>query len=385
MSKASPSYALAPSSLQDPMRFLFEGLEVRALDRRGKPWFVGKDVCQVLGHENSKQALSRLPGSERATIKIADALGREQPTTIISIAGVFRLAMTSRVDGAERFRAWLTDEVLPQIYTRGTYGTSTLATREADLSALTDAVSAIVPALTAITTTLAALSGRVTALEARPSAPALLTPEEIERRRAISEKRREAGRKGGLARAANQAAREAQLALPAPKGGQKGKPGPLDRPALPAPRLVDGLHPLRFGRVHIKDGAPFEVYSGPVVGADHIANVEAAFSAAFPGYHLGGDWRSARGWDYDWSKDAWPTGHEPAPADVGMVARARRGRVVDQPARVIDDEYGQPVAVEWKGQRSALELESMSAELRRLRYSAGPWRRVAGGYRAELH
>lgn len=147
MSKAASSYALAPTSVQDPMCFLFDGLEVRAVDRGGRPWFVGKDVCRVLGHINKKDALSRLPDAERATVKIPDALGRQQNTTIISIAGVFRLAMTSRVDGADRFRSWVTDEVLPQIYTRGTYAAPsspfTLTTREADLSALVDQVATL--------------------------------------------------------------------------------------------------------------------------------------------------------------------------------------------------------------------------------------------------
>lgn len=157
MSKAIPSYALAPASVQDPMRFLFDGLEVRAVDRDGRPWFVGKDVCQVLGHVNTKDALSRLPDSERSTVKVPDALGRDRDTTIISIAGVFRLAMTSRVDGAERFRSWLTDEVLPQIYTRGSYGPQTV-TLDPESRAL-----------------IANLEARVTALEARPASPTLPT------------------------------------------------------------------------------------------------------------------------------------------------------------------------------------------------------------------
>lgn len=162
MSKATPSYALAPSSDQGPMRFLFDGLEVRAVDREGRPWFVGKDVCRVLGHRDVKQALSRLPDVERATVKVPDRIGRDQNTTIISLAGVFRLAMTSRVDGAARFRAWLTDDVLPQIYTRGSYSGPKLETREADLSALVDQV--------------ASLAQEVATLRSQVSAPAPVLP-----------------------------------------------------------------------------------------------------------------------------------------------------------------------------------------------------------------
>lgn len=155
MSKAISSYALASASNQAPMRFLFDGLEIRAVDRADRAWFVGKDVCAILGHANTKDALSRLPTSERSAVKVPDALGRDQNTTIISISGVFRLAMTSRVTGAERFQSWITDEVLPQIYSRGTYG-------QPD-------TPAVLPLLEKMASAIESLSSRLDALERRPA------------------------------------------------------------------------------------------------------------------------------------------------------------------------------------------------------------------------
>jgi len=131
---------------QDPLRFLFEGLEVRAVDREGNPWFIGLDVCRVLSLGNHKQALSRLPESERATIKIPDALGRERDTTIISLAGVFRLVLTSRVEGAEKFKTFLTGELLPTWYRTGNLPTGQPGP---DVSALASEVAALREQLTA--------------------------------------------------------------------------------------------------------------------------------------------------------------------------------------------------------------------------------------------
>lgn len=93
--------------------------------------------------------LSRLPESERATIDLPDRLGRMQPTTIISLGGVFRLVLTSRVEGAERFKDFLTSKLLPAWYKRGAYTTapapevrtSTKARIESELSALREQVA----------------------------------------------------------------------------------------------------------------------------------------------------------------------------------------------------------------------------------------------------
>ena len=94
--------------------FNFEAYHVRVIDMNSEPWFVGLDVCEALGHRNTKHALSRLDDDERTSLEIADALGRLQPTTVINEAGVWRLVLTSRVEGAEAFKHYLVHEILPR-------------------------------------------------------------------------------------------------------------------------------------------------------------------------------------------------------------------------------------------------------------------------------
>ena len=103
------------------------------------------------------------------------------------------------------------------------------------------------------------------------------------------------------------------------------------------------------------------------------------------------DWRGGqRSWGWDWSRDTWIPGYEPPPANAGLIAQARRGPVPTEAvwrarhARIIDDEYGRAIAVEWKGDHSQRELQTMTEELRRLRYEPKPWTRVRGGWRAAL-
>lgn len=104
--------------------YLFESKEVRVvLDERGEPWFVAADVCAALGIANPRDAVSRLKGKERTTVANPDARAGQgaQVLNIISEAGVYRLVFTSRVEGSERFKDWLAEEVLPSIRKTGSY------------------------------------------------------------------------------------------------------------------------------------------------------------------------------------------------------------------------------------------------------------------------
>lgn len=112
----------------------------------------------------------------RGSSAITDSViaGQTAPL-ILTRSGINLVCILTRKPLGRQIRHWLARDVMTQIADTGSYS-STLTTREADLSALTDAVSAIVPALTAITTTLAALGARVAALETRSeSAPAPTT------------------------------------------------------------------------------------------------------------------------------------------------------------------------------------------------------------------
>lgn len=101
--------------------FQFEEHPVRSLLQGEQPWFVGKDVCDVLALKNSRHALARLAKDERDSVAIDDAIQRKRDTTIVNEPGVFRLIFTSRVPAAERFKRWLAHEVLPALRRTGRF------------------------------------------------------------------------------------------------------------------------------------------------------------------------------------------------------------------------------------------------------------------------
>lgn len=102
---------------------VFEESLVRTVMREGGPWFVGKDVCQVLDISKHHQALDRLDADERGTYNVGTP-GGEQTVIIVSEAGVYRLIFTSRKPSAERFKRWLAHDVLPALRRTGEFRTS---------------------------------------------------------------------------------------------------------------------------------------------------------------------------------------------------------------------------------------------------------------------
>ena len=101
--------------------FNYEGHQVRTVMINGEPWLVAKDVCQVLGIVNSKMATARLPERMKDGVSITDPIGRDQVTTVVSEAGVYKLIFQSRKPEAEKFADWVAEEVLPSIRKTGMY------------------------------------------------------------------------------------------------------------------------------------------------------------------------------------------------------------------------------------------------------------------------
>lgn len=99
-------------------KFDFKGASLRTLtDKAGEPWFVAKDVCDILGHSNVSMALDRLDDDERSKFN----LGRQGETNIVNEAGLYVLVLGSRKPEAHEFKRWVTHEVLPQIRKTGGY------------------------------------------------------------------------------------------------------------------------------------------------------------------------------------------------------------------------------------------------------------------------
>ena len=101
--------------------FEYNGANVRTVEIDGEVWLVAKDVCEVLGIQNHKDAISSLDEDEKCGVAITDPIGREQVTSVINEPGLYKLTFKSRKPAAKDFTRWVTHEVLPTIRKTGSY------------------------------------------------------------------------------------------------------------------------------------------------------------------------------------------------------------------------------------------------------------------------
>lgn len=97
---------------------------VRTTMINDEPWFVGKDVADILGYSKSRNAIA-LHVDEDDALKqgLTDSLGRVQETIIINESGLYSLILSSKLPTAKKFKRWVTSEVLPSIRKHGAYAT----------------------------------------------------------------------------------------------------------------------------------------------------------------------------------------------------------------------------------------------------------------------
>ena len=103
--------------------FTFEDQQIRALTIEGEPWFVGKDVAEVLGYSNSRKAIADHVDSEDKGVTKCYTLGGTQQIAIINESGLYSLILSSKLPSAKKFKRWVTHEVLPAIRKHGAYMT----------------------------------------------------------------------------------------------------------------------------------------------------------------------------------------------------------------------------------------------------------------------
>jgi prophage antirepressor-like protein len=112
--------------VSDLMIFRYEEQPVRSVLVNGEPWFVGKDIAEILGYANTRKAVSDHCKRPRP-IGRNDSLPPIDPqTAIIPEGDVYRLIMRSNMPAAEQFEAWVTEEVIPSIRRDGMYATPDL-------------------------------------------------------------------------------------------------------------------------------------------------------------------------------------------------------------------------------------------------------------------
>lgn len=95
--------------------------DVRTVTINGDPWFVGKDVAAALGFTNPRDAISTHVFDEDKGVESIDTLGGKQKMTVINESGLYALVFGSRLKSAQRFKHWVTSEVLPAIRRTGGY------------------------------------------------------------------------------------------------------------------------------------------------------------------------------------------------------------------------------------------------------------------------
>ena len=106
--------------------FNYDDKEIRTQLINNEIWFVGKDVAGILGYQNPRDALHRHVDIEdkKDGVVIYDSIGREQTPIFINESGLYSLILSSKLEGAKKFKKWVTSEVLPSIRKHGAYMTN---------------------------------------------------------------------------------------------------------------------------------------------------------------------------------------------------------------------------------------------------------------------
>lgn len=103
---------------------VFENVEfgkVRIVEKNDTPWFVGKDVAEILGYSNPQKAIRDHVDEEDKGVNEIGTPGGIQKMPVINESGLYSLILSSKLPAAKRFKRWVTGEVLPAIRKTGGY------------------------------------------------------------------------------------------------------------------------------------------------------------------------------------------------------------------------------------------------------------------------
>ena len=100
--------------------------EIRTVEIGGEPWFVGKDVAEVLGYKDTADSIKKhVDDEDKLTRRFTDS-GQSREMYIINESGLYSLILSSKLPTARAFKKWVTSEVLPSIRKHGLYATDEL-------------------------------------------------------------------------------------------------------------------------------------------------------------------------------------------------------------------------------------------------------------------
>ena len=113
-------------TMNEIMTWNFENNTVRTLTINNEPYFVGKDVAEILGYTRTADAIrAHVDGEDKGVGKMQTP-GGVQEMTVINESGLYSLILGSKLPSAKRFKRWVTNEVLPSIRKHGLYATEEL-------------------------------------------------------------------------------------------------------------------------------------------------------------------------------------------------------------------------------------------------------------------
>lgn len=125
--------------------FNFENHEVRSLLINSEPWFVGRDVAEVLGYKKPENAIANHVDDDDKTTTLIQGIGSnyKSKTMIINESGLYCLVLSSKLPSAKKFKRWVTSEVLPALRKTGQYQVKELSGSELMAKALIEAQSVL--------------------------------------------------------------------------------------------------------------------------------------------------------------------------------------------------------------------------------------------------
>ena len=95
--------------------------QVRTIQQNGEPWFIGKDVAEILGYSNTPKAIrDHVDDEDKLTERIVLS-GQNREVAIINESGLYSLILSSKMPKAKEFKRWVTSEVIPAIRKTGGY------------------------------------------------------------------------------------------------------------------------------------------------------------------------------------------------------------------------------------------------------------------------
>lgn len=110
--------------MNELQNFNFEGNEVRTVLINDEPYFVGKDIADILGYSRPDNAIRNHVDDDDKLMHQFSASGQSRNMLVINESGMYSLVLSSKLPNAKKFKRWVTNEVLPSIRKHGAYMTN---------------------------------------------------------------------------------------------------------------------------------------------------------------------------------------------------------------------------------------------------------------------